>query len=335
MKNIMLMIKIDLKLGVKTMLLMVIAVIIFFIISLNYNFESNKSVIYCHIKGDGQYFEFYNKQIEQEKSIILVESEQMVEKSMKNRPFSYGMIIDSETKDVKMVMRGYESNMLKNNIGILGSYIDRSNAHLNDIETHVVQRESTKYKQNEIRAIPLFMYVLVTIMPFFIIISFMFRQKLVIFDNLLMYFDMKSILMTKISLIAISCTLSAYLLLVVATRSQIDYLRVVMVLLLSSYLSTTLGVLVVSYYESIYRALNAIFLTLIIFSVPIIKEVFNLKKSIIINPFQYSFLSLNELVLYNYKSFLTYQAIGYLALLSIFCLLMSFRKYSSLRYESR
>ena len=322
--------------GFKSVMIIILITILFYFISINYSYESRKSEAYCHIIHNGQYFELLNEQIKEDKSIILVDSEQILRKSMKTRPFSYGMIIDSNTLDVEMILRGYESDTFKSNIITLASYIDRKNTDVADIVVDIVARESTHYRQNEKQATSIFMYLIVSVLPFLMMIFLMFKEKKVIFDQIIIYFDMKHILFSKVLYISLICFFASNIFMALATQSQIDTLRILPVMGLTSLLSTLIGALLVSFYDNLYRALVPIFFTLVLLLIPILELVFDISYiDIRLNPLSFSLSSIDALVLYNKKSYLIYQTIGINALLSLFIAIMAVWRYSKLKIVSR
>jgi hypothetical protein len=307
---------------------LVALILVFSYISNNYNFEANKSIIYCYIQPSDMRTAFIENQIDEEKSVVLLDSEEKVKQYTRINPFSYGMIIDFSNDEINVILRGHESEMAKSNIEILSAYLLFNDVDISDAYVTYVKDSDEKKLQKEKQIIPLFMFILITIVPFFLTLFTLLKEKKVISDSQVLKSNLKQILLSKIVTVSTFCITATYVFLKIMTQSNSDDLYIAIVLTTSCLVFSSLGCLISSFFESFYRSLVAIFIIAITIFLPIIQQVLNVSNSItdfslanMIN------IALRQMILYSETSTSVIRLTSYALFLLVFFYTISCYRY--------
>jgi ABC-type Na+ efflux pump permease subunit len=283
---------------------------------------SKRSSIFCYIQGDEPQTEFFKKQIESERSVILTESRKEVIDSVKKRPLSYGIIISSykNNTSVEAILRGYESIKTKNNIRMLYSYITSDPVELEEIESRkILNNAKRKLPFNE-RVIPLSILFVSCIMTFFLIINMLMSEK----ENntfksiIISPSSIIDVVMSKVLFMTILGAFSGLIIIYLNFNLNQHYWLSALTILSCSFFSSSLGAFLSSFFKNLYRAATWIFILLAFLTLPVTTYFTDRFDSWIkVLPTSLVIDALLESLFYQDDNWIIFQSIGYTMIIGL------------------
>lgn len=250
------------------MALIFIAVLLFVIPE---NFTPNE-VMYASIDGDTP-SNMIIEELEKDGtgSVVLVDTKEEIIRNMEEDRNSAGVIISTEDQKLSfdIILQGYENQKHRNMIEkALISYFARE---LPDYEsvTNITTLNNRDNKLNErINLLPLFLLLNSAFTGLFIVAAYIFMDKE---EGTIRSFAVTpakvwQYLVSKMGMMLVTGLFTGIMTTLLVAGSQANYFHLVLLLIATNAFGTTIGLFISSFYDSIIKAMGAIFLVIVMFA---------------------------------------------------------------------
>ncbi len=167
-------------------------------------------------------------------------------------------------------LQGYESDKFKDLLRIL--HVESNELIEDMMDSQDVRPLSTNYESlsDKENMIPSVMVFNGSLMGLFIIAAYIFldRQEGVIKAYALTPSPVWQYLMSKIGVIMVTSVVSSFIVLVPIMKSRPDYLLLLILLITTAFFSSSLGLLIASFYDNIMQAFGVLYTIMILMIVP-------------------------------------------------------------------
>lgn|GEM_PF-3442016 len=316
----------DIKLANRNLLIpiMILISVVFSILSAYILPEGigKRSSIYCYVDGDENAKSFYSRQIENERSVVIVDSKKEVEDSVKKRPLSFGLIIkvNGDTTNVRAVLRGYESERMRRNIELLCSYITLDPPEIKGIEVFRIEENrilNQPFSKDIVPYMIFFQSCIITCL-FSAMLFFVEKESGALLQTIISPASGLQIVISKVLLMTALGTLTGLLIAAWSVGVEIALFEVLLIVVSGSFVSACIGIIIGIAFENLYRASLSISLILTFLALPTISFLFDSKPGFFrLMPSSLILRSLQESVFMSNPNRIVFQSIGLSSILGL------------------
>lgn len=215
---------------------------------------------------DASLYTIDNKEI-----YILDSREDLIYMADKERKIGAVISIDENYEfNYEYYLQGYESDKFKDLLKIL--HVESSDTIKKAVDNQEVRALSTNYQSlsDKENLMPSIMVFNGSLMGLFIIAAYIFldRQEGVIKAYALTPSPVWQYLMSKIGVLMVTSIVSSFIVLLPIMKFQPDYLLLLVLLITTAFFSSSLGLLLASFYENIMQAFGSIYFIMILMIIP-------------------------------------------------------------------